>query len=255
MWDDAPLLRSLADVLFSLSVSALLYGAIHHAVHRPDMLPLHSAHLQDAPQRMDVRTLRQALRESGGGNFFTVDIERLRQSLERLPWVRRVDIRREFPDRLALDIEEHQPLARWNRSALVNTHGEVFAAECERVTPEASGAHRPPPCGGSAQPLPDFIGQVEDAGEIAQRYAQFQDRLGALKLRVAQVALTPRHAWQLRLDNGMVLELGKEDVPQRLARFVAGYPYSQAAWAQQAESGRSAKYVDLRYRNGFAIRG
>ena len=47
----------------------------------------------------------------------------------------------------------------------------------------------------------------------------------------------------------MVLELGREDMQQRLARFVEVYPYSLAALQDKV------KYVDLRYRNGFAVSG
>jgi cell division protein FtsQ len=237
MWDNAPLLRNIADALISLSVLAMLYGAVHYTVHLPEMLPLHGVRLDAAPQRIDTLALRQVLRSEMSGNFFTVDIESLRQSLEKLPWVRSVSIRREFPDRLTLSLEEHQPLARWNHSALVNTHGEVFVAQ-------------------SGQELPDFIGQqADDAREIAQRYDEFGRQLAALKLTVAQIALTPRHAWQLRLGSGMVLELGHEDMRQRLARFVTVYPYSLAIAGQDTGSGNQVKHVDLRYRNGFAVRG
>jgi cell division protein FtsQ len=47
----------------------------------------------------------------------------------------------------------------------------------------------------------------------------------------------------------MVLELGREDMQKRLARFVEVYPYSLAAIQSRV------KYVDLRYRNGFAVGG
>jgi cell division protein FtsQ len=70
-----------------------------------------------------------------------------------------------------------------------------------------------------------------------------------LGLQVTKLVLSPRHAWQLRLSNGMVLELGREDMQQRLARFVEAYPYSLAAIQSRV------KYVDLRYGNGFAVKG
>jgi len=104
-----------------------------------------------------------------------------------------------------------------------------------------------------AKELPDFIGQAGDSKDVAQRYAQFNRQLAALNLQVMQVALNARHAWQLQLNNGMVLELGHEDMQQRLARFVAVYPYAEGRW-QKAEGG-GAVYVDLRYRNGFAVKG
>lgn len=77
-------------------------------------------------------------------------------------------------------------------------------------------------------------------------YRLFSEKLQPLNQSIAQISLSPRRAWQLRLENGVVLELGKDQVPQRLARFVEVYPYSLATLPAMP------RYVDLRYRNGFA---
>ncbi|MDO8262588.1 MAG: cell division protein FtsQ/DivIB [Gallionella sp.] len=234
MWDNALLIRNTANALIVLSVFAMLYGAAYYVMHLPGLLRLQSVRLSEAPQRVSAVKLLQVMRSEVRGNLFTVNIERLRHSLEKLPWVRSVSIRREFPHRLVVQLEEHQAMARWNNSALVNQHGETFVADSEQV-------------------LPGFIGQDGASAEIAQHYAQFNQQLVALGLSVEQVALSPRHAWQLRLSNGMVLELGREDMQQRLARFVAVYPYTENG-IQKAEDSGTVKYVDLRYRNGFAVR-
>lgn len=230
MWDNAALLRSIANALLGFSACAVLYGATYYAVHLPGLFPLRSVRLLSAPQRVDTAEVLRVVRDDVQGNFFTVDIRRLRQSLEKVSWVRGVDIRREFPSGLEVQLEEHQALARWNNSALVNRQGEVFAAESEQV-------------------LPGFVGPDGSAAEVTQYYTQFEEQLAGLNLQVDQIVLTPRHAWQLHLSNGMVLELGREDMQQRLARFVQVYPYSLAAVQQRV------KYVDLRYRNGFAVGG
>lgn len=230
MWDNAPLLRSVANMLMAFSLLAVLYGAAYYTVHLPGLFPLRSVRLSAAPQRVDAQAVLQMIRNEVQGNFITADIERLRASLERLPWVRGVNIRREFPDRLVVRLEEHQPLARWNNSALVNQQGEVFEASF-------------------AQVLPSFIGQDGASADVAQHYAQFSKQLADLNLQVLQLAQSPRHAWQLHLSNGMVLELGSDDMQQRLARFVAVYPYSLDGMQG------SVRYVDLRYRNGFAVGG
>ena len=216
MWDNAALLRNIANWLFGFSVCALLYGAIYYATHLPGLLPLHSVRLMVKPQRVDAGEVLQVVRNEVKGNFFTVNIGQLRQSLEEVPWVRGVDIRRDFPSSLEVQLEEHQALARWNNSALVNRQGEVFAAQ-------------------SKQALPGFVGPDGSAAEVTQYYAQFEQQLAGLDLQVEQIVLTPRHAWQLHLSNGMVLELGREDVQQRLARFVKVYPYSLAAIQQRVK--------------------
>jgi cell division protein FtsQ len=230
MWDNAPLLRNIANALITISVLATLYGAIYYAVHLPGLFPLQRVSLSAVPQRVDAAGVLQVIRNEVQGNFFTVDIERLRESLKKLPWVRSAGIRREFPDRLEVQLEEYQPMAHWNNDALVDSQGEVFVAQ-------------------SDMDMPDFVGQDGTAAEVTQRYEQFNQQLAGLELHVDRLVLSPRHAWQLRLSNGMVLELGREDVQQRLARFVEAYPYSLAAIQSRV------RYVDLRYSNGFAVNG
>ena len=232
MWDNAALLRSIANALFAFSACAVLYGAIYYTVHLPNLFPVQSVYMSAAPEKVSAAEVLQVVRSEVRGNFFTVDIERLRRSIEKLPWVRTTSIRREFPNRLVMKVEEHQALAHWNNAALVNQQGEVFVAE-------------------STQVLPNFIGPDDASHEVAEQYEQFSQRLTLLNLRATRVVLSARHAWQVRLSNDMVLELGRENMQQRLARFVAVYPYSLAA--MQGENVLSVKYVDLRYPNGFTV--
>ena len=244
MWDKPDTLRQLANTLFGISFVLVLYGALHYALHLPEF-PLRAVQLSAAPNRVDVAQVEAVVRNELHGNFFTVDLENTRRAFEKLPWVRKVSVRRHFPWRLEVSLEEHVALARWNGKELVDTHGEVFTAESEN------------------QALPKFIGQPDTAAEVAQMYRAFDEQLAPLKQEIVQISLSPRHAWQLRLNNGMVLELGYEQSQQRLARFVAVYPYSLAPGQRAVlrEGGGEASghppalrvnYVDLRYQNGFA---
>jgi cell division protein FtsQ len=230
MWDNPALLRKIADTLFFLSVSALLLGIGFYLVHLPTLFPLNSVRLSAAPHRVSSAQVLEVVSSEVKGNLFTVDIAHLRQSLEKLQWVKSVNIRREFPGKLEVELEEHKALASWNNSLLVNMQGTIFSGSTE-------------------QKLPVFFGQAGDSIELAQRYTQFSSQLSVLNLQVIQVALSPRHAWQLHLSNGMVLELGREEMQQRLSRFVTAYPSSLAIQAG------AARYVDMRYRNGFAVGG
>lgn len=241
MWDNAPLLRAIASTLFFCSVVAILYGAGHYVVHSPKLLPIQSVRLMEVPQRVVAAEVLAKVRQEVQGNFLTVDIDRLRKTLEQLPWVRKVSIRREFPNRLAVVFEEHQPLARWNDGALVNTQGEVFVAE-------------------TAQELPGFIGVEGSSQEVTKHYAQFNQQLAVLNLQVKKLVLSPRHAWQLQLSNDMVVELGRVEIAPRLARFVAVYPYSLGAGQEvlmpktKGSVAQVIQVVDMRYRNGFTVR-
>jgi len=226
MWDNPQALRQLANSLFGISLLLLLFGMVHYMLHMPDF-SLNVVQLTAPPLRVDPALIGDIVSNELRGNFFTLDIEEVRKSFEKLPWVRKVSVRRRFPWMLEVEIEEHEALAHWNNDELVNTHGEVFSAE-------------------SGQVLPRFIGQAETADEITQMYKVFGEQLTPIKQKVVQISLSPRRAWQLRLNNGMVLELGREQAQERLARFVAIYPTSLATLT------RTINYVDLRYKNGFA---
>ena len=230
MWDDAKLLNSTANVLFTLSVVLVLYGLGYRVMHMPGLLPLKSVRLEAAPEQVETLDVLRVARHEVQGNLLTADIDRLRKSLEKLPWVRNVSVRREFPDRLVVSLEEHQVLARWNDSMLINGFGEVFDAKAE-------------------QKLPRFHGPEGSASEVATNYERFSRELAAVGVVIDRINVSERHAWQLNLSNGVVVELGREDIQSRLARFVEVYPYSLAPQAGKF------KYVDLRYRNGFAVSG
>lgn len=227
MWDNAPLLRSIANALFGLSLVLVLYGATRYVLQLP-VFPLRAVELTAPPQRVSSELLEKVVRERIGGNFFTVDLEQTRLAFEQLPWVRKVSVRRKFPWTLEVEVEEQVALARWNGTDLVNTHGEVFAGKVE-------------------QELPAFIGQPDSSQQVTQMYAELNATLEPIGRHIVQLSLSPRYAWQVKLDSGMVLELGREEMQQRMARFVAVYPYSLATMAH------AVRRVDLRYRNGFAV--
>ncbi|TAJ82842.1 MAG: FtsQ-type POTRA domain-containing protein [Gallionellaceae bacterium] len=226
MWDNAQQLRTTANLLFGISLVLVLYGTARYVLRLP-AFQLNAVQLSAAPQQVPVELIGRVVREQVRGNFFTVDLNRTRLAFEQLPWVRKVSVRRKFPWMLEVEVEEHVALARWNGTALVNTHGEVFAAITERE-------------------LPVFIGRANTAAQITEMYGELGKTLPPLRQQIAQISLSPRFAWQVRLSNGMVLELGREQMQQRMARFVDVYPYSLATLPG------AAMHVDLRYRNGFA---
>lgn len=225
MWDKPQQLRMFSNVLFSISFLLILYGALHYTLHLP-IFSLRAIAVVNPPQHVDSAHIAALVRTELRGNFFTVDLEATRRSFEKLPWVRNASVRRRFPWQLEVTLEEHMPLARWNGSELVNTYGEVFIAHTD-------------------QALPEFIGQPGTAAEVAKMYTLFAKQLMPLQHRISQISLSPRRAWQLRLNNGLLLKLGREQSEQRLLRFVAVYPGTEDRGA--------VRYVDLRYRNGFAV--
>lgn len=242
MWDNPRQLHLAANTLVGVSLLLFAYAALQLLLRSP-AFPLREVTLRAEPANAAKVEIEAAL-EGVGGNFFAADLAAIRARLEQVPWVRRVEVRRVWPDRVEVALEEHRVLARWNDNLLVNRHGEVFSAPIDDA---------------EAKPLPLFAGPPGSEAEVARRYQRFTQLLGTLeespRPALTAVILSARHSWQLRLSSGLQLELGRdaaEPVEARLARFVAVYPETLPRLGRRV--GTDLPRVDLRYPNGFAVR-
>ena len=227
MWDKPYLMLWLANLLYVLAALLALYAALNAAIRLP-WFELREVVVNGELEHATRGQLQQVVRQLKG-NFFTLDLNQARSGFEKLPWVRSVSLRRQWPDRLEVVLEEQVVLARWESGGLVNTHGEVFPGETDRSLPLFSG-----PAGG--------------APDIARQYLVFSRELAPINLKPLQVQMSQRHAWQVWLDNGLLLVLGREHSEARLKKFVAAYNNTIGRLLWQPA------YADLRYDNGFALR-
>lgn len=240
MWNNHHALNMTSRLLTGAVAVMVLYSIGLHLV-RPPFFPIKEINVQVAQgvdneqQQLQYVTWEQVdrlVKDELDGNFISVNLTAVREAFVKLPWVREAKVNREWPHGLNVVLEEHRAVAYWGDHALVNTYGEVF-----RVTANMD--------------LPTFTGPNEaSAQEVAQQYRRFNKILVSIDQQIAEISLTPRYAWRLRLDTGTVLELGRNDVEERLVRYVSVYNHSIARWSQQ----QPLTYVDLRYPNGFAIR-
>lgn len=236
MWHKPQLMTFVADLLLVAAAAVLLVAAAVWSTRLP-VFPLREVVLTHALQEVRHSEVERSLSGLLRGNFFSVNLDALRLSLEKLPWVRHAEVRRQWPSRIELSIEEHLPVARWGEGSaqLVNSFGEVFTASLSR------DLH-----------LPLLTGPADSSGEVLRRYEEFAQTLKPTGRHPELVALSPRLAWLLKLDDGMQIELGREQakapIGVRLQRFVAYYPT-----LSDARRPRPAA-VDMRYPNGFALR-
>ena len=234
MWDDVKQMNALAATLALLAAIGLVFAIATYVV-RQSAFAFHEVVVATPLDRANGAHLEAVIRAELSGTFFTMDLARARAALTRVPWVRDAGLRRLWPNRLEVTLEEHAPLARFNDGEFVNTRGEVFQAE-------------------SRDALPRFLGPELRAAEMAERYRAWTDALRPLSLEVAEVHLSPRGGWRVRAVGGehaLTLELGREDADARLARFVAVYRPTIGALTR---AGTTVETVDLRYRNGYAAR-
>ncbi len=223
----AQTLHKLGTAVYWLAGGLLLYAALAWVLSL-QLFGLRTVQVAGQLQHVTQAQVRLIAQRVLRGNFFTVDMEAAREGFEKLPWVREAKVARLWPSVLVVHLIENVPFARWGKDALVNPQGEVFEASWP----------------GS---LPQFDGPDGSSQEVMAAYQRYEKTLTPLGSALVSIELSPRLAWRLKLANGLVLALGRQEADARLNRFAAQYP------GLEAKLGGQLRYVDLRYPDGFAV--
>lgn len=247
MWQNARLLNLIASALYALVALMALGAGLLWLAQRPVFAITHVelTAMGGGPLRhVNAPSVRANALGKLSGNFFTLDLNTARQAFESVPWVRHASVRREWPNGLAVQVEEHEALGTWGNAdsgRLINTYGEVFVANTAEAEEDAQ--------------LLALDGPPESEEDVVEKLETMRDWFKPLKLEPLAVALSGRYAWRAKLSNGMVVEFGREQndedraaMEARVKRFVASWPQLTEQWGKQID------YADLRYPNGFAIR-
>lgn len=226
-----PWLRPVARaVSFALFAAALTWGVTW--LRDPHNMPLRSVRIEGEFRKLNTEQLQAAIAASTQGGFFTVDVEEVRRATESLPWVASASVRRIWPDGLRLHVVEQRAAARWGEAGLLNMSGRLFEPAAETIP----------------QHLPRLNGPDELRRRVMEQYIAITTALAPLGRRVAALSVDDRRAWRLTLDDGVELQLGRDDTLERVRRFVRVYPQLFAVREAELET------VDMRYSNGFAVR-
>ncbi len=243
MWNDIRALNIVTRAMLGVVVLALLFAG-YKWVARQSMFDLRVVQVRAAdggPLRyVDAATVRSAALPRIRGNFFSVNLNAARQAFETVPWVQHASVRREWPDKLIVQVDEYQALGTWGEQEgrLISVDGILFTANLDEAEEDGK--------------LPVLDGPDNSAREVAQRLADLREWLAPVKLAPRSLLLSKRYAWTAKLDNGIVLNLGRaherEQLKARVDRFVSVYPQLAAALPGRIES------VDMRYPNGLALK-
>ncbi|WP_374490658.1 cell division protein FtsQ/DivIB [Zoogloea sp.] len=237
LWHRPQVLNLIADLLMVLGATGLGYACVA-ALSRLPVFPVQAVEVLTPLTHVTTDQLDIVTRTSLKGNFFTVNLDDVRSNFEKLPWVRRADVRRRWPGVIEVRLEEHVATAYWRVGdtgdmRLVNRYGEIFTAS-------------------SNAQMPVFAGPEGSAGVLLTKFNEFAGKLGDLGGHLVGVSMSAREAWQLKLDDGLTIELGHEQASptlnDRLERFVSLYPKART------QLNMKVAVVDLRYPNGFALR-
>ena len=213
--------------LFVIGVVVATYSLSSNMLDRP----IRSIEIQGPFQRVTALQIEEAISDELEDGFVSADLSAIRERIVAMPWIDQASVARRWPSRLRITVTEQVPAAIWGDSGLLNVRGELFVDSVRHVPAE----------------LPRLSGPPGRSAEVARRYLDVREQLIPLGLDLRRVHLDARGAWEMTLQNGVEIRLGRRAVEDRTQLFldiVADIVTSRAA---------DIKYVDMRYSNGFTI--
>ncbi len=181
--------------------------------------------------------------------YIAQDVDDIQQEVMRLPWIKHASVRKQWPDRLIVDIKEYTPAFYWNDLFLLDKNGDVFSVPLDRITnTELPRLYGPE---GKQKSVLDSYRKLD---EISRKLASSQ-----LTLHIQAAIVDERNAWQLMVKQcvtGFCLEnqdikliLGSEDVERHYKQFIKLFPEIQI----RMPANERIMVADLRYENGISV--
>lgn len=236
---DVRLMNAAAAVLFGIAALGVFAAGLS-ALARLPWFAIQAVRIEGEVTRNSVTTIRANAMPKLQGNFFTIDLAAAKRAFESVPWVRQAVVRRVWPNRLAVRLEEHRAVAYWSAAdgsdRLVNAQGEVFDANLGDVEDDD---------------LPTFGGPDGSSTQVLAMHARLAPLFAPHDVRIETLTLSGRGSWKLALDSGAEIELGRgsdEEVVARTERFVRTLAQVTAQFRRPLQS------ADLRHRDGYAVR-
>lgn len=197
----------------------------------PSTLPVNKIRVHGAFVNVDEAMLHRAVSGVVAGGYFNVDVERVREVVEHLPWVSEASVRRVWPDTLSVSVVEQKPVAISKEKGLINAKGDVFKPLNKMLQ----------------KSLPVFDGNTKLNKLMLSKYYEMNELLTSIDRKIIYLKIDARHAIELKLDNGLTVVLGRENTMHRLERLMRIYNNILISRINDVE------IIDLRYTNGMAI--
>jgi cell division protein FtsQ len=238
---DVRWMNALSGALIGLLGLGLLASAVAWVTHRP-YFALAGIVVEGDVGRTSVATIRANVAPRLVGNFFSINLQTAQDAFETVPWVRQAALKRVWPNRLEVRLQEHHAAALWSQEGeaapdkLVNTYGDVFEVNLGDVEEE---------------PLPLLAGPAGSSRHMLEMLQRLREALAPLQASPDKLSLSSRGSWRVVMSNGVNLELGRgsdDEVVVRATQFVATLPEVVKHFDRPLVS------ADLRHRDAYVVR-
>ena len=208
---------------------------LNYVMSQKDALPVSAVKIDGVFKQLTKKQIADVTgRVCAGQNIATLDLNVLKQTLLKEPWIAQVAIQKKMPDTLLLSVIEHVPAAYWNDEGLYDAKTKsIFYPDLSKFN----------------QPLVKLGAFSDDfCQEVYESAVLFIRAMSNSRYQMVALYLDNVRSYTLTLDNGTLLILGRgqQKALTRLKRFLEAFGHSGL-------NIDDVEYVDLRYDVGFAV--
>jgi len=195
-----------------------------------DDVAIDSIYVASSLNRVSKQDIAQIVKRYEYDGFFTLRLKEFENDLNDLGWVYKANIKRQWPYKLVIEIEEQMPMFRWNQDYLLNKYGQPFLVDDE-----------------SFEDRPLLKGEYGREQVLAQLYEQYNHQFNALGIAIKSLEEDARYDKVMHLNNGVIINMGRDNVELQMQRCLKMF-------ALLSDEERTAiATIDLRHSHGLAI--
>ncbi|OCG23936.1 hypothetical protein A9G11_04725 [Gilliamella sp. wkB108] len=231
-------------------ISIWVIKSIRNWMDNPEQMVLSQLVLSGDHTYTTEDDIRKAILGLGLPNtYIGQDVDDIQQEVMRFPWVKQASVRKQWPDRLIIYVQEYKPAFYWNDLFLLDKKGNVFSVPLDRI---------------AELQLPRLYGPEGKAKAVLETYYKLDNiskklANSQLVLHIKAALADERNAWQLMVkqcignfcleNQEMRLILGSENIEQRFHQFIKLFPEIQS----RIPVDERITVADLRYENGISV--
>lgn len=232
------LLKLGAQFLLSVAFMTIIGYGIHWVAPKLNW-PVEHVVLEGDFRWLNQSALHKAITDNLDGDLLSLDIKKLRQEIQQVPWVENAEISRVYPDSLIVRVREERPVAQWNDQGYISSQGEFIESP---VHAELSGLPR-------LSSRLKGVDVAQGAREAIETYHLLNSAVLVSGESIEALDQDASGGWTMVWESGLEIDLGRSDHLKRVR-------HALAAWRRlPVEKQQSIGEIDARYDNGVAIRG
>jgi len=223
--------KMIALTVLLIALVAVVVGT-YQWIQDPQNLTITSVEVKGDFNILDKQQLQPVIEPFTKTNLYLLDEKALETSIESNPWVHSASMTKIWPDKLIIKIFEQRPVAFWGDKEMLAENGEIIKASLAKEKGN----------------LPLLYSPHDKGRNMATGFLKIRQWMKDFPLKMVEFKEDRRGSWQIKLQNGMTVKIGREHQEKRLRRFMVGYDHSLKNVVNDV------KTVDLRYTNGFAVK-